>query len=404
MEVLLSTPPTLSPLLSTTVRKKIRAIPQIKSFLESVLRNSKSTRNVYESGINYFHVFLDQSGFNHNAGTILDPLTKNEINLYELFDNFVAFLVSSGLSIPSIRLYVVAIRSYFAYHDLDVIPAKFKRKVRMPKLYREDEQPIDAEDIRKILLSCNNRRLKAYLLVLASGAMRAVEALAVRLKDCDFSVSPTKIHIRKEYAKTRVAREIYISDEATQYLKQWIDWKYRDKGDEWTKNKDPNDLVFSVYKTANTPNPNYLYSKILKEFERLLTVVGLDERKEEGRKTRRKITLHSLRRYAKGVISNQVDHDYSEWYLGHSKSPYYTLKEADKREIYTSKIMKYLTFLDYPTLEATGKGIEAKLSEKEIEIRMLRQRDADNTDAIATLSDKMQELIGKVQELEKLRR
>lgn len=92
------------------------------------------------------------------------------MNLYELFDSFVAFLVSSGLSIPSIRLYVAAIRSYLAYHDIDVIPSKFKRKVRMPKLYREDEQPIDAEDIRKILLSCNNRRIKAYLLVVASGA------------------------------------------------------------------------------------------------------------------------------------------------------------------------------------------------------------------------------------------
>ena len=114
-----------------------------------------------------------QRDLNHTVETILEPLGRNEINLYQLFDGFVAFLLSSGLSIPSIRLYVAAMRSYFAYHDIDVIPSKFKRKVRMPKLYREDEQPIDAEDIRKILLSCNNRRMKAYLLVLASGAMRA---------------------------------------------------------------------------------------------------------------------------------------------------------------------------------------------------------------------------------------
>jgi integrase len=67
----------------------------------------------------------------------------------------------------------------------------------------------------------------------ASGGMRAREALAIRLKDVDFSVSPTKIHIRKEFAKTRVARDIYISDEATHYLKQWLDWKYRNKGVEW---------------------------------------------------------------------------------------------------------------------------------------------------------------------------
>ncbi len=65
----------------------------------------------------------------------------------------------------------------------------------MPKMYREDEEPLDVSDIRKILLSCNNRRLKIYLLVLASGCMRTAEALAIRLKDIDFIVSPTKIHI-----------------------------------------------------------------------------------------------------------------------------------------------------------------------------------------------------------------
>ena len=36
--------------------------------------------------------------------------------------------------------------------------------------------------------------------------------------------------------------------------------------------------------------------------------------------------------------------------------------------------MKYLTFLDYTTLQATGKNIEAKLQEKDIEIQNLRQK------------------------------
>jgi integrase len=91
----------------------------------------------------------------------------------------------------------------------------------MPRLLREDEQPLDAIDIRKILLNCNNRRLKAYLLTLASGLMRAVEATAIRLKDIDFAVSPTRIHIRPEYAKTRMARDIYISDEKKVAPDKW---------------------------------------------------------------------------------------------------------------------------------------------------------------------------------------
>ena len=164
-------------LFPSLVTNKSSLCQRFQSFLESVSRNSKYSAGVYGTGLVYFSSFLAQKGLGHTPESILEPLWKNEINVYELFEGFVDFLVSTGLSIPTIRLHVAAIRSYLAYHDIDVIPSKFKRKVRMPKLYREDEEPIDAEDIRKILLTCNNRRMKAYLLVLASGAMRAIEAL-----------------------------------------------------------------------------------------------------------------------------------------------------------------------------------------------------------------------------------
>ena len=73
----------------------------------------------------------------------------------------------------------------------------------------------------------------------------------------------------------------------------------------------------------------------------------------------RKITLHSLRRFVKTVISDEVGGDYSEWFLGHNGSVYYTKKESERREIYLTKCMKYLTFLDYTALE--------------VEVRALRQ-------------------------------
>ena len=66
-----------------------------------------------------------------------------------------------------------------------------------------------------------------YVMGAAAVMMRAGEALGIRIKDINFSTSPTKVHIRKEFSKTRVARNIYVSDEATKYLKDWISWKYR---------------------------------------------------------------------------------------------------------------------------------------------------------------------------------
>lgn len=332
-------------------------------FLSSILRNSLKSKYAYECALAHFQRFVVTRHTEYDIETILVPLSHNEINVYTVLDEFVSYLldVNSNLTPNSINLYVAAIRSYLAYYDIDVVPSKFKRKVKMPKTYREDEEAIDISDIRRILLSCNNRRLKTYLLVLASGGMRAIECLAIRIKDVDFSVKPTKIHIRKEYAKTRIGRDIYVSDEATLFLNQWIEWKYDNI--ERPRKRDENDLVFTVYSTTD---PMLLYGKILKEFQKLLTIVGLDQRKENVQR-RRKITLHSFRRFAKTVISDQVNQDYSEWFLGHSKSPYYTKKEPDRRQIYGTKCMKYLTFLDYETFEAQGKNIDAKLREKDRE-------------------------------------
>lgn len=387
-----------------SIRHNLENLPKVRVFLESIGRNSLRTRKNYETSLVHLNDFLITKYANdYSLETILIGLKDNRLDVYELLDNFIAYELNKQglqkLTPQTIMAHLIGIKSYLAYYDIDIIPSKFKRKVKLPKEAKEEEEPLEVQDVRRILLACNNRRLKTYILMLASGGLRAIEGLSLRLKDCDFSVSPSKIHIRKEYSKTRVARTVYISNEATSYLKQWIDWKYRDKGDDrWTKTKKSDDLVFSVYATTNEANPQHLYVKIISEFQKLLAIAGLDERKEGMR--RRKITLHTFRRFTKTVISNQAGQDFSEMILGHKKSVYYTLSEPVRREIYATKCMKYLTFLDYTTLETTGKNIEAKLTEKEKEIQSLRQRDATNTDAIASLSDKMQELMTKVQELE----
>jgi len=93
-------------------------------------------------------------------------------------------------------LHLAGVKSYLEYHGIDILPKRFKNRVTVPEIVTDDEQAIDAQDIRMLLLKCGNRRLKAYLLVLASGGMRTVEALAIRIRDIDFTVRPTKIHIR----------------------------------------------------------------------------------------------------------------------------------------------------------------------------------------------------------------
>jgi predicted unusual protein kinase regulating ubiquinone biosynthesis (AarF/ABC1/UbiB family) len=100
--------------------------------------------------------------------------------------------------------------------------------------------------------------------------MRSSECLVIRLKDCDFLVSPTKIHIRAEFSKTRVSRDIDISNEATRYLQTWISRKYRHKQkqrDQCTKHED--DLIFQVQK--NLGGLRSIYVKLGQEFDKVLS-------------------------------------------------------------------------------------------------------------------------------------
>ena len=372
--------------------------PRPRAFLDSIGNNSTRTRKNYETGLVHLQRFLfNRFNGEHNVDSVIDLILNKQINVYELLDNFVSYEGSKKKEEKnkpqSIKTHLVGIKSYFAYYDIDIIPSKYKRKVKIPKNLTEKEEPIDAADIRKILLSCNNRRLKTYLLVLASGGLRAVEGCAIRIKDINFNVKPTMIHIRAEYVKTRVGRDIYISDEATLYLNQWLDWKYRER------NRNPDDLVFNTFNLKS--RPEILYIKIGTEFTKVLKAAGLDESKEGMR--RRKITLHSLRLFVKTVISDQVGGDYSEWFLGHNGSVYYTKKESERREIYLTRCMKYLTFLDYSALEATGKSIEAKLSEKDREMRVIKEKYERDIQAIRDeTNQRFNQIISMIQHNPKL--
>jgi integrase len=174
-----------------------------------------------------------------------------------------------------------------------------------------------------MLKACNNRRLKAYLYVLASGGMRANEALALRIKDVDFSESPTKVHIIKEN-KTKRPRDIFISDEATKELKKWIDYKYRKRKigtRDIIHEKSDHHFIFTL-EFDDSIKSTMLYSKINEAFHQVLKTVGLDEIKEGSNSSRRTISLNSFRRFVRTTLSDQVSSDYAEWFIGHVKSTY----------------------------------------------------------------------------------
>ena len=125
------------------------------------------SRRAYLTCLVQLNNFLSRM-YGHTVETGVRSLVKGEIDVYRLLDSFVTDQLRTVCE-NSVRQRLAIVKSYLEFHDIGIVTSRFKKKVTLPKVHREDEQPIDAADIRMILLKCANRRLKTYLLVLASG-------------------------------------------------------------------------------------------------------------------------------------------------------------------------------------------------------------------------------------------
>lgn len=80
----------------------------------------------------------------------------------------------------------------------------------------------------------------------------------------------------------------------------------------------------------------------------------MDKRKDGKGIQRRDISFHLFRTFVYTTVTNTANTSFAQWLCSKTKSEYWESKEAVRRELYI-KCMEYLTFLDYPLLEARAK-------------------------------------------------
>lgn len=389
----------------TQINRYIEKLPRFQEFMTAKERGSINGNTGYKTALVYLQQFITTNHSGSSIDSIIDSINIGTIDVYKFLSKFVTFLQTKKLSKASIKQYVNYVKSYLQYHDIDIVPHKFKRRVMLPKVPQEDAQPIDENDIRTILNQCHNRRLKVYLLVLASSGVRAIEACAIRLCDLNFDSTPVQLHIRAEFTKTKKSRDIFMSDEAASWLKEWIESKFGvilNKTQRIDKSVSQS-LVFQVFDIDNySTTPQSIYKKLVQQFHKVLSDVDFDRRKD-GMPQNRTITFRSFRRFVKTTISIQAGADYSEWILGHKNSPYWTIKPETRAEIYAIRCMKYLTFLDYAALEATGRSTEAKIKELQKVNQTISQKHEEEMKSMREQMDRIMEMIAYNPKLARVR-
>lgn len=372
---------------------------------------SASTAREYKFRLDSLRSFIENT-YDISIDALIDQIKQGSKDVYDILSQYGGYLkTNNNISNLTLKQRVVTVKNFLEYYDIDINPRKFKLKVKLPKAVRRNKEALSKEDIVNILNTCSDIRLKTYVILLAATGMRAVEALSIRIKDLDLQLNPPRLFVRGEVTKTRSDRIIFLTNEVAYQLSSWLDYKYRSRRVCYSNNegktvteyrtpeKNETDLVFSVSQSVKNPNPDNLYTELSSSFAKTLDRMGKGTR-EDSNERRREITLHSLRRFVKTTISDLGYQDFSEYFIGHSGSTYWTKKESEKAEIF-QKIEPYLTFLNVHQLERKGADIQSKVDELKELNQSLLERDRTKDDAIAQLSDQLMTLTVRLQDMEK---
>jgi integrase len=367
---------------------------------------NKRTAHEYYYRLVTFGNFV-QSEYNIDLDSMIKELRVGSKDAYDLLSRYIIYLRNNfAISAATLKVRIITAKNFLEYNDVDVSPRKFKLKVKIPRVVRKSKEAIDKQEIIEILSACSNFRLKTYVMLLAAGGFRAAEALSIRIGDLDFEHNPARVFIRGEYTKTKTDRNVFLTDEIVQQLKRWLEYKYRTRricyvGDgnymkahhkktvteHRTPERKDTDLVFALNQHSINAEPRMLYYDLVKSFGKTLDRIGKGKRENNSNNYgRRQITLHSFRRFVKTTISDLGHQDYSEYFIGHSGSTYWTRKETEKAEIFR-KIEPYLTFLDYEELERKGADIASQLEEKDRMIQNMMRKQEQFEQLIQSLID-----------------
>jgi integrase len=385
-------------------------------YIRTIQTNNKRTATEYRLRLLLFESFIKEK-----YPFTIDDLTITKLikeDVYDLLANYVHWLTEYKgkdgfkLSSLSLRQRLITARNFLEFWDIDINPRKFKLKVKLPRVAVQFKEALTREDIINLLNACDNLKLKTYLLCLASTGVRASEAAAIRIKDIDFKNS--KLNIRAEYAKTRVGRYMFLTEEMKSFFTAWLDYKYRVRrlysrekhtNEKIIPKKNEDDLVFSnrfVYKDNDkdvaelipqrhseddSGHIRHVYTNLVVDFNKLIKRLNI---KYENASHRRHVfTFHSLRRWVKSTLADLVSTDFSEWAIGHAGtySTYYRKSDNEKYKLF-QKVESTLTFLDQSELSNVYKDTQSRLERLEEENRNLRIEKSK----METLEQKVEEL------------
>ena len=100
---------------------------------------SRRTAKEYAIRLNSFGKFvLVHYGEHITIDKLIVMVKEGSENPYKVLNNYAAYLLKgSHVSNLTLKQWIVTVKNFLEYHDVDISPRKFKMKVKLPKIVRK---------------------------------------------------------------------------------------------------------------------------------------------------------------------------------------------------------------------------------------------------------------------------
>jgi integrase len=131
-------------------------------YIDNVSTMSNSTANEYYFRLKDFMIFIANKYTTLDVDSLLVKIKNGSQDPYNILNYYASYLRNRNVSALTLKQRVVTVKNFFEYYDIDLIPRRFKLKVKLPKVIKKKKEALSKEDIIEILNVCDNIRLRTY--------------------------------------------------------------------------------------------------------------------------------------------------------------------------------------------------------------------------------------------------
>lgn len=293
-----------------------------------------------------------------NPDDLVELVRAGKVDPYKSLDDFVQWMLDNKQAPKTVASRFSTVKTFLVMEGVDLAASKLQRIQRPQRYILSRDRAPTIEELRRILLHCSNLKGKVVVSMLASSGMRLRELTTLKIGDIDFSKHPTRIYLRPENTKQRMGRTCFISDEATQFLNDYLNGR-----------NTPEQYVFYAMRLNDQhaeisplkhEAPMTIYRTVMAAVRR----AGLQKKERSG--LRYELHPHCFRKFFFTQMIRAVGRELAEAFLGHKlfqDTSYLRLTEDDLAKEYL-KGMSAVTIL-IPSPEISREEIEAEKKKTE---------------------------------------